>query len=145
VPEVTGTQLDHVGLSVKDLDVLARWYCAALGLTEDARFNYAIGSRRVEGVLLTSPRGWQLELQRCDGSEAGQPANPLAALLRQGLGHFCLKVDDLDAAFAALVECGAAVVFPPMASPVVGMRVSYLNDPEGNFIELLEQRAADDG
>jgi len=140
VPELSGLQLDHVGLSAGDLEALAAWYRRALGLAEEARFSYTIGRRQVKGVLLASPNGWRLELQHCEGSETGQPASVLAALLRQGLAHLCLRVEDIDAAFALLVERGAGVSFPPTPSPLAGMRVSYLTDPEGNFIELLEQR-----
>jgi catechol 2,3-dioxygenase-like lactoylglutathione lyase family enzyme len=145
VPELSATRLDHVGLSVGNLDVLGAWYCSALGLAEEARFSYAIGHRQVTGVLLSSTDGWRLELQQCEGSEPGKLGSPREALLRQGLGHFCLRVDDIDATFALLVERGAGVSFPPTASPLSGMRVGYLTDPEGNFIELLEQREALDG
>jgi glyoxylase I family protein len=140
VPELSGTRLDHVGLSVEDLDALAAWYSSALGLVEQARFSYAIGRRQVTGALLRSTDGWRLELQQCEGSEPGQPASPLEALRRQGLGHFCLRIADIDEAFALLVERGAGVSLPPTASPLNGMRISYLTDPEGNLIELLEQR-----
>jgi catechol 2,3-dioxygenase-like lactoylglutathione lyase family enzyme len=145
VGELSRTRLDHVGLSVADLDALAAWYRSALDLAEEARFSYAIGRRQVAGVLLASTDGWRLELQHCEGSEAGQPAGPLEALLRQGLGHLCLRVDDIDEAFALLVDRGAGVSFPPTPSPLSGVRVSYLTDPEGNFIELLEQRESIDG
>lgn len=134
-----GSRMDHVGLSVEDVDALGRWYRDAFGLREEARFAYPFGRRQVTGVLLTSPQGWRLELQHCEGSSAGQPADVRAALLRQGLGHLCLRVDDLDGAFAELVQRGAGVTFPPTPSPVPGMSVSYLTDPEGNFIELLQQ------
>jgi lactoylglutathione lyase len=143
VPERTAIHLDHVGLAVRDVAVLSAWYQQALGLSEEARFAYSIGRHQVEGVLLVSPDGWRLEIQHSEGSEAGQPETPLKALLREGLGHFCLRVADIDAAFAELIERGAGVGFPPMASPLPGMRVSYVTDPEGNFIELLEQREPD--
>jgi lactoylglutathione lyase len=143
VPDPPGTRIDHVGLSVADLDETAGWYCRALDLTEVARFEYPIGRRSVAGVLLAARDGWRLELQRCDGSQPAQPANPLEALLEQGIGHFCLEVPDLDAAFALLVERGAGISVPPTSSPVPGMRIAYVTDPEGNFVELLEQKDPD--
>jgi lactoylglutathione lyase len=140
VPELSGTRLDHVGLSVSDLSALSDWYVDAFGLVEQARFAYEIGERHVVGALLASPDGWRLELQQCDGSAPGQPANALHSLLRQGLGHLCLQVPELDDAFARLLECGARVSIPPMQSPLPGVRISYVADPEGNLIELLEQQ-----
>ena len=49
-------------------------------------------------------------------------------------------VDDIDEAFAGLVAHGATVGIEPIDSPIAGVRISYLVDPEGNLIELLEQR-----
>jgi glyoxylase I family protein len=136
---LSGTRLDHVGLSVRDLKTLTAWYVEALGLVEQAHFEYAIGKRKVTGVLLASADGWRLELQECEGSAPGQPANPFQSLLRQGLGHLCLRVPELDPAFALLVDRGGRVSIEPMQSPVAGVRFAYLLDPEGNLIELLEQ------
>jgi predicted enzyme related to lactoylglutathione lyase len=42
--------------------------------------------------------------------------------------------------FDRLVQCGARISVPPMRSPLPGMRIAYVADPEGNLIELLEQR-----
>jgi catechol 2,3-dioxygenase-like lactoylglutathione lyase family enzyme len=140
VPELPQMHLDHVGLSVADLDALIAWYADALGLIELSRFAYEIGDRRVVGALLASRDGWRLELQQCDDSVPGQPANPLQSLLRQGLGHFCVQVPELDTVFDRLVQCGARISVPPMRSPLPGMRIAYVADPEGNLIELLEQR-----
>lgn len=140
MPELTGTSLDHVGLSVRDLEALSAWYVDAFGLVEQAHFDYAIGDRRVTGVLLGSADGWRLELQECEGSSPGQAADALQSLLRQGLGHVCVRVPALDMAFAQLVKCGAGVRVPPVQSPITGVRIGYVADPEGNLIELLEQR-----
>ena len=139
MPELLNTSLDHVGLSVQDLPALVAWYVSAFGLVEESDFSYAIGSRQVKGALLASQDGWRLELQQCDGSVASPASTPLESLLHQGLGHFCLRVHDLDAAFALLVERGAATRIRPMSAPLSGVRIGYLADPEGNLIELLEQ------
>jgi catechol 2,3-dioxygenase-like lactoylglutathione lyase family enzyme len=138
------TGLDHVGLSVRDVDQMSDWYCAALEMTVQARFDYPLGRRAVRGALLVAETGWRVELQECEGSTPGHADSVPASLLRQGLGHLCVRVEDLDEAYALLLDRGAGAVFPPTASPLPGMRVAYASDPEGNFVELLEERAPSD-
>lgn len=140
VPDLGATYLDHVGLSVRDLQSLSAWYMDALDLVVEAAFEYRLGRREVHGVLLASRDGWRLEMQQCQGSAPAQAQTPAGALLQQGQGHFCLRVGDIDEAFAGLVAHGAAVGIEPIDSPIAGVRISYLVDPEGNLIELLEQR-----
>jgi catechol 2,3-dioxygenase-like lactoylglutathione lyase family enzyme len=137
--ELGETRMDHVGLSVGDLDGLATWYREAFGLEEESRYGYRTGSSDVAGIVLLSPHGWRLELQHCPGSTPAQPSDPLEALLRQGFGHICIGVDDIDAAFELLVARGAGVMFPPRPTALPHITVSYLTDPEGNPIELLSR------
>lgn len=47
------------------------------------------------------------------------------------------KVDDVDAAFAALVAAGAPPATPPTTRPW-GQRTAYVRDPDGHLIELAQ-------
>ena len=56
----------------------------------------------------------------------------------QGYGHWAVDVDDLDAAFAWLIDAGATEVWPPADAVAPGARFGYVKDPEGNLIELIQ-------
>lgn len=130
---------DHVGLSVADLDAQASWYSNALGLEKDAPFE--VVSLQLRGMFLTGPSGIAIELLQRAGSHTGlQAPNPAEALLTQGYGHICLRVVDVDSLHAQLLAAGATERMAPQQSPEPGVRMSFVADPEGNLIELLDRK-----
>ncbi|CAN5196686.1 hypothetical protein BH18ACT4_BH18ACT4_05710 [soil metagenome] len=56
--------------------------------------------------------------------------------------HVCLRVDEMDAAHAHAVACGARPVseqpIDVVAGPRAGSRLAYLRDPDGVTIELVQ-------
>nr|WP_274636200.1 VOC family protein [Microbacterium bovistercoris] len=138
-PGHIGSALDHVGLSVADLDAQAEWYSRALGLEQlEPGGIPAVGLRVV--FLVDPDRRWALELLNRPGSQ--HPARSTSApehVLTQGYGHICLRVDDVDAMYERLIAAGAAPIQPPGDSPVSGVRMAFVADPEGNFIEMLDR------
>ena len=129
-------KLDHVGLSVADLDAMSAWYCRHLDL--------AIDHVDMGGAMLRSTDGWRLELLSRSGNGAGlQAANPVEAALTRGFGHVALDVPDVDAAYDALLAAGATDRMSPRPSPEPGVRMAYVADPEGNLLELLDRTSAE--
>ncbi|MBG0564509.1 VOC family protein [Actinoplanes aureus] len=63
-------RLDHVGLTVGDLDRMRDWYATALGLTPE--FDFALPEHAFRGVLLRGA-GYRLELLERAGS-TGRPS-----------------------------------------------------------------------
>ena len=49
------------------------------------------------------------------------------------------RVDDLDATFAAFVDLGARVVYPPVVKPW-GDRLAAVLDPDGNRVGLSQRQ-----
>jgi lactoylglutathione lyase len=130
--------LDHVGLSVADLDAQTEWYCRALGLKAAAPF--AIASLSLRGVFVVGNDGLAIELLERAGSRQGLHApDTETALLTRGYGHICLRVADVDTTHAALVAAGATERMAPQPAPEPGVRMSFVADPEGNLIELLDR------
>ena len=130
--------LDHVGLSVADLDAQSAWYAAAFGFTTSTPF--AVAELDLRGAFLIGPDGLAIELLERAGSHPGiRAADQAEALLTRGYGHICLRVADVDATHARLLERGASERMPPQASPEPGVRMSFIADPEGNLIELLDR------
>lgn len=133
--------LDHVGISVADLDAQREWYSRAFGFTESTPFE--IAPLRLRGTFLVGPNGLALELLERHGSVAGlQAPDTATALLTRGYGHVCLRVADVDATHATLLAAGAQERMAPQAAPEPGVRMSFVADPEGNLIELLDRREA---
>lgn len=133
------TQLDHVGLSVADLDAQADWYSRALGLEQLEPGGIAAVGLRV--VFLVDPEHkWALELLNRPGSQPKPRATSAPEhVLSQGYGHICLRVDDVDAQYERLMAAGATSIMAPGESPVSGVRMAFVSDPEGNFIEMLDR------
>jgi catechol 2,3-dioxygenase-like lactoylglutathione lyase family enzyme len=130
--------LDHVGLSVGDLDAQVAWYCNAFGLDESTPFELA--PLRLRGTFLVGADGFALEILEREGSRPGlQAPDQATALLTRGYGHICLRVDDVDATHARLLALGAGERMPPQSAPEAGVRMSFVADPEGNLIELLDR------
>jgi lactoylglutathione lyase len=129
---------DHVGLSVADLDAQAAWYSRAFGLRESTPF--AIPPLDLRGTFLIGEHGLAIELLERAGSVPGiQAANQAEALLTRGYGHICIRVDDVDALHGRLLSAGAVERMPPQAAPEPGVRMSFVSDPEGNLIELVDR------
>lgn len=127
----------HVGLSVADLDAEQRWYQSNLGLDEVVE-RVQLPEPPVRTVVLRAPSGLRLELIELAGSEPSSADNPLEAARTQTYGHLALEVDDLDTAFSELSAAGAHPVSPPAPGASPGMRFAYVQDPEGNLLELIQ-------
>lgn len=133
--------LDHVGISVGDLDAQARWYAEAFDLTSTGSFSIpSLGLRGVFLVAASASGGLTLELLEREGSKAQPVARDQAeSLLTRGIRHLCLRVSDVDAAFDRLIALGATERMAPQASPEPGVRMSFVADPEGNLIEIIDR------
>jgi glyoxylase I family protein len=130
-------RLDHVGLSVGDLNAACEFYSRAFGFARQIEFELA--PHPIRGLMLRHESGMRLELFERSGSAAGiQGASPIEALATRGYGHFAFATPDIDAVFAGALEAGASAVIEPAPSPEPGVRFAFLADPEGNLVELVE-------
>lgn len=131
--------LDHVGINVINLDEAVDWYRKAFGFEVVSPF--AIEDLGMRGTFVVTPDGVGLEIIERQGAQpSGEPAeDPPAQALNVGLGHLCFRVDDVDSAHQRLVELGAIDRFSPRPAPEPGVRMAYVVDPFGNFVELLDR------
>jgi glyoxylase I family protein len=60
----------------------------------------------------------------------------------QGIDHFGVTVDDLDAAFEHLVNCEADVV-EPIKQVRAGVRACFVRSPCNILVEILERRPSE--
>ena len=70
------------------------------------------------------------------------PGGKISPTERNAVGacHLGIVVDDLDAVYEELSSKGAKFLGPPVVreSNIYGRKVVYLQDPDGNWLELLE-------
>lgn len=134
-------RLDHIGISVPDLEAATRWYRTALHLTEERAFS--VPGTGLRGVMLRHAGGYRVELLHRPDAEPGLMADgPLEAAGTLGYGHLCLSVDtpaEVDTEFARLVAAGAAVRMRPCPAPRPDARMAFVADPFGNLIELINR------
>jgi catechol 2,3-dioxygenase-like lactoylglutathione lyase family enzyme len=143
------TAVHHVGVTVSDLDRAVAFWERLLGASSRNRRvldGPQVGTMvgypgvRIESCWLDLPGGVSLELlryfDRADDAYDPGTAHP-------GNVHVCLRVDDMDAAHAHAVACGAEPVsarpIEVLAGPRAGARLAYLRDPDGVTIELVQE------
>jgi catechol 2,3-dioxygenase-like lactoylglutathione lyase family enzyme len=119
------SRLDHLVLTVADLDATIRFYTRVLGMQEQT-FR---GGRK---ALLFGRTKINLH-------QYGHEFEPKAHRPTPGSADICLIVDDpLDAVVAELKESGITVVEGPIerTGALGPIRSVYLRDPDDNLIEL---------
>lgn len=120
-------QLEHVNLSVADLDRSLAFYTAALGLP--VRWRGLTSSGR-PAAHVGGDRSYVALFQATDGASSAEPDYD-----RVGFNHLGFVVDDLDAARARLAGLGIA---PRSVMDYAPGRRLYLDDPDGFEFELVE-------
>ena len=124
---------DHVHLVSVDPRKAATWYERAFGAKIKEVGKYPDGGDRVElslagtRILIRSPRGAS---QSAEDSPHG----------RRGLEHFGLKVDDMNAAVAAIKAKGIKFLEEPRISLPSGNTVAFLMGPDNVMIELVQSK-----
>ena len=138
----------HVGVTVTDLDRSVAFWERLLGATardrrtlQGPQLGSMVGYQgiRIDSCWIDLPGGVALELlQYLDRDEA--PYDPGTA--HPGNVHVCLLVEEMDAAHAHAVACGATPVserpIDVAAGPRAGSRLAYLRDLDGVTLELLQ-------
>jgi len=127
-PALSG--LHHVAIIASDRDRALAFYAGALGLAEVARTWR--GDRQSWKIDLALPGGGQIELFTFPGAPP-RPSRPEA----QGLRHLALSVPDLDPWIAHLAGLGV-VSEPVRIDPLTGARFTFVQDPDGLPVELVE-------
>ncbi|MCM0616838.1 VOC family protein [Paenarthrobacter sp. TYUT067] len=129
-------KIDHIGLSVENLDAQINSYEQALGMNVTKEFS--VEERPIRAAFL-SGNGFVLELLERPGSSARPVvSSPAEAVLARGFGHVCLRVTKLDALHRDLVRAEASEIMAPQGAPEEHVRMSFVEGPEKNLIELLD-------
>ena len=136
--------LHHTGLVVSDLDKAVGFYRKAIGLEVVSRYerigpaiNQVIGYENTNlTIALMGGIGEHcVELiQYLSPPSQERPSEERSVL---GATHLSFVVDDIEKAFQELIEHGAIAWNPP-AQVGPGRKACYLQDPDRNWLELME-------
>lgn len=119
----------HVAIKVKDLDRSLDFYINKLGFPEMMRLKKDDGSVWLVYLRITDEQYLEV-FPGADGDRApGWDAN--------GMNHMCLTVDNIDPVLAQIKAKGLSLLLP-LKTAVDGNRQAWLEDPDGNRIELME-------
>jgi catechol 2,3-dioxygenase-like lactoylglutathione lyase family enzyme len=138
----------HAGIVVEHLDRQIGFYQDVLGMTVRAR---AVESGPFIDALLGLP-DCSVETVKLVGSDGGaliellhfqNPGSPERrdiSVTTPGPTHVALTVKDLEALEPRMRAAGATSIGPVQLSPDGKVRVAYFRDPEGNFLEVVEEQ-----
>ena len=125
-------RLEHVGLTVTDVERTVKWYSTMFGSRRVQEMNWP--ETGVRGVYITlGDDGSQLEIFQKPGTH--KHLEPDLEMARYE--HFCVQVEDIHATFADLEAKGAEIAFRPRLAKRHGY-VAMVVDPDGIRIELLQ-------
>ncbi|HEY0870177.1 MAG TPA: VOC family protein [Acidothermaceae bacterium] len=118
-------RLDHLVLTVADLDATIEFYVGVLGMTDtvfgDGRHALTFGASKINLHL------------------AGHEFDPRALHPQPGSADLCFIVDDqIEAIAAALTSAGVAIEEGPVnrTGATGPIRSLYVRDPDHNLVEL---------
>ncbi|MBN3811022.1 VOC family protein [Paraburkholderia sp. Ac-20347] len=120
---------DHLQLCSADAEATAAWFARCLNaeiVRRPGRVDLRIGGI---DLFITPLAPAQI-----------QSSEPRTR--REGIDHFGVTVDDIDAAFAHLTRCEAQIV-EPVRQIRPGVRACFVRAPGEVLVEVLERRPAE--
>ena len=123
--------IDHIVLRVSSLDIMTRFYCEVLGCVKE---------RELEEFGLVQLRAGAslIDLVAVDG-ELGKAGGIAPGHEGRNLDHFCLSVSGVSENELCAYLVSKSIQFSELSTRygAAGFGQSlYLNDPEGNTVEL---------
>jgi catechol 2,3-dioxygenase-like lactoylglutathione lyase family enzyme len=141
------TGISHVGISVANLERSIAFYRDLLGMRviqevpmRGANYDAIMALQGTEGRIVVLRTG-NLEIELLEFQRPpSRPVEPGHHVSDHGISHFAINVEDIAGLYSRLEVAGvrlhsALVHFPSCATTAV-----YFCDPDGNFIEMLEEK-----
>jgi ankyrin repeat protein/catechol 2,3-dioxygenase-like lactoylglutathione lyase family enzyme len=125
-------------ISVAELERSIPWYEQVLGFQQVKRADFP----ELDATAVFLQNGpLRLELVCSAGSANVDRLEPPRHNNVRGLSQLALYVDNVDEVLATLAAAGIDPVLPPISVESLRLRSSFIRDPDGNLIELLEDES----
>lgn len=140
-------KIDHVGLTVSDIDQSVDFYTRMFDLKVVGRgtgeADWISAGLGVPGTKLATAH-LEGENLRVELLQYVEPPGQRTAPRNNDVGaaHICFPVDDIEEAYEDLVKKGARFIAPPSPSHMdgKGFRFAYLLDPDNISVEILQHQ-----
>jgi len=119
----------HVAIKVTDLDRSLDYYINKLGFPEMLRLHKDDGSVWLVYLRITDAQYLEVFPGAENDRAPGWNAN--------GMNHMCLTVENIEDTLAQVAAAGLELLLP-LKTAIDGNRQAWLEDPDGNRIELME-------
>lgn len=128
--------IDHIMICVPNYEETLQWYREKLDATIERE--WTVDELPDLKLAYLNIHGFRLEVV---GSTQAQPGMPIVSefgesLRTTGIGHFCFRVDSVDAALKEINQRGVPTFVEAADYPIVGRRVAFVKDNSGNVIEF---------
>ena len=136
--------MNHTGFVVKNLEESIKFYRDILGLKVTIRrertgkpIDQVVGytSTHIKAAMLTIDENHYVELIQYLNPEPNTQMPTDRNIL--GASHLAFMVDDIEKEFEKLISNGAQKLNEPV-SLTLHRKACYLQDPDGNWVELIE-------
>ena len=137
----------HVGIVVKNIDTVLHFYQNLLNLRlvkqaeePEILINPLLNltNCRLKTIKLAAEEGKTLiellEFTSHDGSMVGEKE-----IFTPGLTHVAFTIKGLDELYLKLTGEGVQFISPPITTPDGLAKVAFCRDPEGTYLELVEE------
>lgn len=143
-------RVNHTGISVADMERSLSFYRDLLGLElifdsdldDIPALNAVVGMDKARGRVTWLRAGdTMIELWQWDHPEGRSLPDDYRPADR-GVTHYALETDDVDELYQRIVAAG----YPANSEPLdLGLhKTTYVRGPDGEIIEILEDRATDE-
>lgn len=135
----------HTGIYVENLELMKRFYCDNFQMEVASHQvetgNYIDTILNVQGMeldiyKLTANHGGMIELIKVRKGQQGKRHR--TNIFSLGRMHIALTVDDVELIYKNFKEKGIVFLSNPCISPDNYAKVCFCEDPEGNYLELVE-------
>lgn len=139
--------VNHVALSVPNMDQALAFYCDLLGFRKLSEAGWTAGTESADRILAvenTSARVCHIGMPNLlmelfeFGNCKPEAQNPRRPVVDHGITHICLAVTDLDDEYARLRAAGMEFHSAPTEVGIPDVRTVYGRDPFGNVVEFEE-------
>ncbi len=127
--------MDHVGIAVKNLDEAIHVYCDLLGFK--LLGVHVLTERKIKIALIST--GGETQIELVQPLDAESTVAKFLETRGEGIHHFAVRVEDIEAALADMKKNGVALIDEKPRVGAEGKRVAFVHpkSTKGVLLELV--------